>query len=85
MNIITIKEDVIPEIEELMNLYGDVGWSAYTNDGIQQGQWPEWVINNEERPSKRYTFTSFNHYTIDSPLQSSGLLGPVTIQVEESK
>ena len=35
MNIITIKEDVIPEIEELMNLYGDVGWSAYTNDGMR--------------------------------------------------
>jgi len=35
MNIITIKEDVIPEIEELMNLYGDVGWSAYTNDSMR--------------------------------------------------
>lgn len=71
----------------VVNLWGNrlIGDEAYTNDGIQQGQWPEWVINNEERPSKRYTFASFNHYTIDSPLQSSGLLGPVTIQVEESK
>lgn len=35
MNKIIIKEDVIPRIEELMNLYNDVGWSAYTNDSVR--------------------------------------------------
>jgi len=28
---------------------------------------------------------TWKHFIKDSPLQSSGLLGPVTIQVEESK
>ncbi len=66
---------------EVVNLWGNrlIGDEAYEDDGIKRGQWPEWVLKNEERPSKRYTFTSFKHYTKDSPLQSSGLLGPVTI------
>ncbi len=32
MDKIIIKEDIIPEIEELMNLYNDVEWFAYTKD-----------------------------------------------------
>lgn len=35
MNKIIIEEDVIPTIEELMNLYNDVEWSAYTNDSVR--------------------------------------------------
>lgn len=32
MNKTVIKEDIKPNIEELMNLYNSVGWSAYTED-----------------------------------------------------
>ena len=32
MNNIIIKEDIRPRVEELLNLYEDVKWSAYTND-----------------------------------------------------
>ncbi len=32
MNKIIIKDDIKPGIEELINLYEDVKWSAYTND-----------------------------------------------------
>lgn len=32
MNKIIIKEDFIPEIKEILKLYNDVGWTAYTND-----------------------------------------------------
>lgn len=46
-------------------------------------EWPEWFKTDKPRPSGRYTFTSARHYRKDSPLSSSGLLGPVTIQ--ESK
>ena len=35
MNKIIIKEDIIPGIKELMNLYEDVEWSAYTKDSIR--------------------------------------------------
>ena len=32
MNNMIIKDDIIPEVEELLNLYNDVQWSAYTDD-----------------------------------------------------
>lgn len=35
MNKIEIKEDIIPEIEEIMGLYEDVEWYAYTKDRIR--------------------------------------------------
>lgn len=35
MNKIIIKEDVIPEIDQLMDLYNDVEWHAYTADKIK--------------------------------------------------
>jgi hypothetical protein len=41
--------------------------------------WPEWFLNNEPRPSGRFTFTSGRHYKKDSKLTSSGLLGPVKL------
>jgi hypothetical protein len=43
-------------------------------------RWPEWLVKNEPRPSKgRYTFATWKHFTKDSPLLPSGLLGPVRI------
>jgi hypothetical protein len=42
-------------------------------------EWPEWFLNNEPRPSGRYTFTTAKHYEKNDPLISSGLLGPVQI------
>lgn len=32
MNRVIIKEDIRPSIDELINLYEDVKWTAYTND-----------------------------------------------------
>ena len=43
-------------------------------------EWPEWFKTGTPRPSGRYTFTTARHYQKDSPLVSSGLLGPVTLQ-----
>lgn len=42
---------------------------------------PDWFINNQPRPSKeRYTFTSWKFYDKESPLQQSGLIGPVILK-----
>jgi hypothetical protein len=49
-------------------------------DGIENGRWPEWLINGKERPGKRYTFTTHRFYKKDDPLYESGLLGPVMIR-----
>lgn len=35
MDRILIKEDIIPETEELLKLYNDAQWSAYTNDSYR--------------------------------------------------
>jgi hypothetical protein len=40
---------------------------------------PDWILKNKPRPSKRQTFFTWNYFTKDSPLHESGLLGPVSI------
>jgi len=47
-------------------------------------EFPDWFLKNEPRPSKgRYTFTTWNYFKKDSPLISSGLLGPVRLMRED--
>ena len=65
----------------------DAEWSPCYS-GYKSGSWlkqfPEWFIKNQTRPSKnRYCFTTWNYFTKDSPLVSSGLLGPVKLFAEE--
>jgi hypothetical protein len=58
----------------------DVHWLEA--DGLKS--WPEWLTQGKPRPSQgRRTFATFRHYAKDSPLQESGLLGPVTLQTVE--
>jgi len=42
-------------------------------------EWPRWLLEGQPNPSGRYTFTSWRLWKKTSPLQQSGLLGPVTI------
>ena len=44
-------------------------------------EWPDWFTSGKARPSGRYTFSTCRHYTKESPLVSSGLLGPVKVVV----
>ncbi len=43
-------------------------------------KWPDWLLNHTKRPSDRVTFATYKHWDKDSQLQSSGMLGPVTIR-----
>jgi hypothetical protein len=44
---------------------------------------PEWFVKGTPRPSSgRFTFTTWNYFTKNSPLVPSGLLGPVTLEVQ---
>jgi hypothetical protein len=52
-------------------------------DGVENGQLPDWLANDKPRTSGRYTFTTFNCFTKESPLLPSGLLGPVTLKSNE--
>ncbi len=59
------------------------GDEQYPADGVSNGKWPEWLLNNSPRNSERYTFAAYNFYKKDAPLLKSGLLGPVCIMQEE--
>ena len=50
-------------------------------DGIENGKWPEWLINGTQRPSRRYTFMTHRYYKKGDPLVQSGLTGPVRIEI----
>ncbi len=41
---------------------------------------PEWLNGSVPRPEDRYTYALYNSWKADSPLQPSGLLGPVLIK-----
>lgn len=85
------------DITDVMRTYGNqlditvanrwpnrlIGDERLPDDGIKDGKWPEWLLKGLPRTSGRRTFTTFRHYTKDSPLLPSGLLGPVSI-VEEN-
>ena len=42
--------------------------------------WPQWLLDGKPSPTGRFTFTSWRLWAKGSPLQESGLLGPVTIE-----
>jgi hypothetical protein len=47
-------------------------------------RFPDWFGRNQPRPSKgRFCFTTWNYFTKESPLVSSGLLGPVRLMAED--
>ncbi len=43
-------------------------------------EWPEWILAGRPSPTGRYTFTTWRLWQKDSPLQPSGLLGPVAVR-----
>lgn len=57
-----------------------IGDEQLPDDGIKDGQWPEWLLTHKPRTSGRHTFATFKHYHKDSPLIRSGLIGPVIIE-----
>ena len=59
-------------------LPADVEWN-----GKELKAWPQWLLDGKPSPTGRLTFTTWHHYTKDSPLLESGLLGPVTLRSAE--
>ena len=52
-------------------------------NGQQLKAWPPWLRDGQPSPTGRLTFSTWHHYTKDSPLLESGLLGPVTLRTAE--
>jgi hypothetical protein len=57
-----------------------IGDEQLPDDGIKNGQWPDWLLQHKPRTSTRYTFSTFRHFDKDHPLFPSGLIGPVTLE-----
>jgi hypothetical protein len=53
-------------------------------NGERLKAWPQWLLDGKPSPTGRLTFTTWHHWTKDSPLLESGLLGPVTLRTSES-
>jgi hypothetical protein len=66
---------------EVVNLWTNrlIGDEQLPDDGIHGGRFPEWLTEGKARTSGRLTFATFKHYNKNSPLQESGLIGPVKI------
>ena len=41
--------------------------------------WPQWLLNGQPSPTGRSTFTTWKLWSANSPLQTSGLIGPVSL------
>ncbi len=58
---------------------GGKGFASLNGGAIQE--LPTWYKNNEPKPNDgRVAFATWKHYTKDSPLLQSGLMGPVVIR-----
>jgi len=62
----------------------DCQWGpAQGENGRPLQAWPQWLLEGKPSPTGRFTFTTWKHWTKDSPLLESGLLGPVTLRVSK--
>jgi hypothetical protein len=53
--------------------------SKFTNNGILE--FPHWLTDPQKAKARqRYTFSTWRHYSADSPLVESGLIGPVKLK-----
>ena len=50
----------------------------YNPDGLLKS-WPAWLLEGKPSPAGRRTFATYRVWRKDSPLQESGLLGPVRL------
>ncbi|GMW03372.1 MAG: hypothetical protein AMXMBFR84_45060 [Candidatus Hydrogenedentota bacterium] len=46
-------------------------------------EWPTWVLEGKTSPTGRHSFATWQHWTAEDALLPSGLLGPVTLLVQE--
>ena len=55
----------------------------YERKGDKIKKLPDWLLYNKKRPSKRTTFSSWKHWSKNDALLTSGLLGPVKININK--
>jgi len=74
-----IGDEQIPDPDKFSPGGGSSGLESVTKGNIEQ--LPEWYIEGKPKPANgRVTFTTWKHFSKDSPLLESGLIGPVMLQ-----
>ncbi len=67
-----------PDADTYMPGAGSSGFASLSGGGIQQ--LPDWYKNGVPKPDDgKVTFATWQHYTKESPLLESGLIGPVRL------
>lgn len=79
-----IGDEKLPDEANYTPGGGASGFASLSNGAIQQ--LPDWYQQGKPKPAGgRITFTTWKHYTKDSPLLESGLIGPVVLRIAELK
>ncbi len=60
-----------------------IGDEQPANKSARTLKWDDGMLGGTPQPAGRYTFTTARDYTAESPLQESGLLGPVNLLESE--
>jgi hypothetical protein len=66
---------------EVANLWANrlIGDQETPDKNVRILQWPSGLLGGKSYKTGRYTFITHSYYKLDSPLQPSGLLGPVKL------
>ena len=79
-----IGDEHLPEEYTYTPGGGATGFASLSNGAIEQ--LPEWYMEGKPQTSGgRVAFTTWKHYSKDSPLLESGLIGPVILRAAELK
>ncbi|GAB3529601.1 hypothetical protein GCM10027443_09220 [Pontibacter brevis] len=74
-----IGDAQLPDVYEYAPGAGGSGFASLSGGAIQQ--LPEWYKEGKPKPNDgKVAFTTWKHYTKDSPLLESGLVGPVVLR-----
>jgi hypothetical protein len=74
-----IGDEQLPDPDQFTPGGGSSGLESATKGGIER--LPNWYTEGKPKPNDgRITFTTWKHYTKDSPLIEAGLIGPVTLE-----
>lgn len=73
-----IGDEQLPNPDNFSNAADSISFESSLGGAIQQ--LPDWYLHQKPRPlNGRITFTTWRHYTKESPLLESGLIGPVIL------
>ncbi|WP_162052919.1 glycosyl hydrolase [Pontibacter pamirensis] len=74
-----IGDEQLPDVDDYTPGAGGSGFASLSGGAIKQ--LPEWYKQGKPKPDNgRVAFTTWKHYTKDSPLLESGLVGPVVLR-----